>query len=42
MDWLSMRMFTSANRHRCRRNMRYAPTSIPLPFRGVRGMEVVT
>ena len=47
---LSMRMFSSANRHQARiksgagsrRNIRYAPLSIPLPLRGVHGMEVVT
>jgi hypothetical protein len=39
---LIVRMLSSANRLPLRRNMRYHPLSIPGPFRGVRGMEVVT
>ena len=46
---LTMRIFSSASRHPSwiesagfRPNMRYAPLPSPLPFRGVRGIEVVT
>jgi hypothetical protein len=39
---LTVRMLLPANRLPPCRNMRYGPLSIPGPFRGVRGMEVVT
>ena len=42
MSGLTVRMSSSANRLPLRLDMRYAPCSIPHPFRGLRGMEVVT
>jgi hypothetical protein len=42
MDGLTVCSALSANRLPLGRDMRYAPCPIPLPFRGVRGMEVLT